>query len=508
MKFTNFILIVPIIFIIFLGFFYQRQSLSFHFVDEEDNIILGNFLLKGEKLYSDLFSQHQPLAYIGSTQIIKISEPNTLFLLIKRHREAVIAWSIFWAVILILRFKLIMVGTLLIYEPIKFLLFGNLFLSESLVIYPFLYILGWVFLENKQIIKWETFLLGICLGLSFFLLLPLWPILIVLTFLIYWKLKKTVKLGWLGLLGGAMLPIILTLSYISISDYFFNAFYINIKYYIPMTSQEPMFKVLLNAFFAPIISLTIWEGRSATLQIIQVLSVILLLNSFLLLKLKNYYLIILIFLILGLTNLRFVVPGKQLYSGFHILPWFIALILLTMTTIKFTLNQYHQLWWKISIAIFLIFSFLIIYKESSLLFKTTDMNKDFYINYSRQADIGSAIKIMKNKNDNLFVAPDEWLIYYQAEIPHFSKMVNYYAWMSNVPEIKNPLQQKFTENLPVFFYCDKCQFGYFGLEQFFDNYQYIKKDGNATKLMVLKTKLKSLTDKQKSELNYYNFTVD
>lgn len=508
MKLTYLLIFFSIIFFIFMGFLYQKQALSFHFVDEEDNIILGNYLLKGEKLYSDLFSQHQPLAYIGSAQIIKITEPNSLFLLIKRHREAIIGWSILWAIILIFRFRIIMVLTLLIYEPMKIFLLGNLFLSESLVIYPLTYLLGWIFLADKKTYKWEPFFLGVCLVLSFLLLLPLWPALVLLTILILRRLGGLEKLGRLGLLGGLFIPIILTLNFISVPDYFFNAFSINFKYYIPMTSNTPLVETLFNAFLAPIISLTIGTGRSATLQVIQILSIVILVNSFILWKTKMYYLIILIFLILGLINLRYVIPGQQAYSGFHILPWFIALILLSIITIKFVWKKYHKLWWKIFIFILIVLMFITIFKEISILYTKRDLNKDFYINYSKQADIGSAIKIMKDSNESLFVAPDEWLIYYQADISHFSKMVNYYAWMSNVPEIKKPLHQKFEENLPTYFYCERCQFGYFGLEQFFDKYQYIKKDGKYTSLMVLKKKLNNLTESQINELKYYNFTVD
>ena len=350
MKFSYLLIFFSILFFIFLGFLYQRQALSFHFVDEEDNIVLGSYLLREEKLYSDLFSQHQPLAYIGSAGVTKVTEPNTLFLLIKRHREAIIIWSFLWAIILIIRFRWVAVLTLLIYEPMKTFLLGNLFLSESLVVFPLIYLLGWILLADKKIYKWETFFLGVCLSISFLLLSPLWPVLLVLTFLIIKKLGKLGRLGWLGLLGGVFIPILLTLNFISIPDYFFNAFYINFNYYIPMTSKVPLWEILFNAFLAPLISLTLWEGRSATLQVIQLLSVMLLVNLFILWKIKKYNFVIFIFLILGLINLRFVVPGQQAYSGFHILPWFISLILLTVISIKFTWEKYQQSWWKMGTA--------------------------------------------------------------------------------------------------------------------------------------------------------------
>ena len=140
------------------------------------------------------------------------------------------------------------------------------------------------------------------------------------------------------------------------------------------------------------------------------------------------------------------------------------------------------------------------------LFTIKDPNKDFFINYSRQEDFGRAIKIMKKDGERLFVVPDEWLLYWQAGIGHYSKMVNYYAWMSKVPEIRNPLTANFAASPPTYFYCDKCEHGYFGLEKFFGRYERVKKDGKETNLMVLKEKVSTLSEKKIAELGYYNFT--
>lgn len=489
---------------------YQNQALSFHFVDEEDNIVLGKYLLNNEKLYLNLFSHHQPLTYIFSAGVQKVTQPNSLYLLIKRHREAIIVWSVIWGTFLVLRFGLPLLLTFLIYEPLKIFLLGHLFLAESLVVYPLIYLISWIFLTKNKFSKLEIPLLMFCLSLSFLLLSPIWPALLLLGFIIWRKIRKEKlgRLGWLGLSGGIILPAILAINFISISDYFYNAFYINFKYYIPVTSKEPWFLTTIKAFTSPLIAVTNFQNNNATLQIARILSIILIINLILLWKKGKSQLVLLMVLVLGLTNIRFIPPGQQEYSGFHILPWFISLILLTVISTS-VYKDAKNIFLKMPLFILIIALFLVIAKQSSQsLFKKHDQNLDFYVNYSRQTDAGEAVKIMKSTEDTLFVVPDEWLIYWQADIAHASKMVNYYAWMADVPQIKNPLQEMFKKNPPAFFYCDRCQFGYFGLEEFFSKYQKIKQDGKDTSLMVLKEKSGHLTKEQIQKLSFYRFTLN
>ena len=111
---------------------------------------------------------------------------------------------------------------------------------------------------------------------------------------------------------------------------------------------------------------------------------------------------------------------------------------------------------------------------------------------------------MKTPGEKLMVVPDEWLIYWQADIDHASVMVNYYAWMSKVPQIRDPLYQIFAQTPPTYLYCD-CKWGYFGLEEYFLRYVKLTRDGQETKLMVLKEKVPTLTKDQKDQLDFYNF---
>src|SRR5258708_38435404 len=141
MKRNNLIfLAISFLLLILVALFYRYHIFNHHFVDEEDNLVLGYYLTSGEKLYQDVFSHHQPFAYILSTAIQKKTQPTSVFLLIKRHREFMIFWSLIWGIFLLIRFRTLFIPILLIYELAKIYLFGNLFLADGLVVYPLLYL--------------------------------------------------------------------------------------------------------------------------------------------------------------------------------------------------------------------------------------------------------------------------------------------------------------------------------------------------------------------------------
>lgn len=511
-KFLLLVLIIStLVFLLFVGKAYQSQALSYHFVDEDNNLALGKYLLKGEILYKDMYSQHQPLGYIFSAKVQEITSPNSLFLLIKRHREVMIAWALIWSLLLVLRFRMLLLVFVFFFELLKYFLLGHLFLSESLFVYPFIYILSWVFLGKNLCSFKEAIFLGFNLALGFLLLSPMWPVLIALSLYILVKLNlpsRAGKLKGLGVLGGGMIPLIFALNYFSPIDYFHDVFYINLKYFVPVNS-EPLVSVVPKAFLTPVTSLLIWEGRSATLQVIQVLVSVLFLSWAILLTKGKWRIVLLMFVLLGLTNFRYIAPGQQEYSGFHLMPWFALLILGTAISAGLVWKTFPFKWFKfLVVTLFLIAAFLTIKETKDTLFSKQDMNKGFYIYYSTQADIGEAIKIMKGPNERLMVMPDEWLIYWQADIPHAYETLDYYAWWINVPEIHNSMEKMFEVNPPTFYYCDKCKREYLGLERFFPKYQRLIKDGQQSSLMVLKDKIENLTQDQKDKLKFYNFSIN
>lgn len=486
------------------GFFYREKAFAIHFVDEDDNLVLAKYLLNGEKLYKDVFSHHQPLSYIFSAGVEKITQPNSLHSLITRHREAIIIWSFVWALLLISRFGLLMFFTVVTYELTKIYLLGNLFLSEAIVVYPLLYILAVAFIQRINRIKLDYFLVGICLALSLFLLSPIWPMLLILGLIISKKFDyKNIGLIILGFL----IIVTVIIPFISIKDYVHNAFFINFNYYIPIVSKNSWTENPIKSIFTPILSLVMPIQGSKILIVIQTFSLVFLINLIIILR-KHLFKTFIIIVVLGLANIRYIEPGQQYYSGFHMLPWFISLLFFCFYLTFINLRENKDIRIRNILISFITISTMFCFiRGGEYIFTKTDKASDYYINYSQQFDMGIAVNIMKNLNDDLFVVPDQWLIYWQADISHSTKMLNYYAWMSSVSELKDIVENNFQTSPPTFFYCD-CVGSYFGLERYWNLYKPLKKDGRLTKLLVLKSKFNELSIQQRNQLKYYNFAID
>lgn len=499
MKKRLILVILAAVFLFFTSQAYDNKIFSQHFVDEEDNLVLGKYLLKGEKLYGDVFSHHQPLAYILSAGIQK-TNPNSIYLLIKRHREAIILWSFIWSLLLVARFGLPSFLFILPYEIFKKFLFGDLFLAESLAVYPLIYLVSLIF-QNK-IRSIELLFVGFCFSLVALLLSPPWLSLVVIFILLTIRLGNQ-KVGWI-IIGNLPL-ILLTLNFISLKDYINQAFLINFNYYIPITYRESWLISFIKAQGTPFLSFFSSVKESPILQITQLFSLLLIINSLILLKKDGWKIVLGILLVLGLTNIRYVEAGSQLYSGFHALPWFALLVFFSSYTTVDIWKKSLKFKFVPLVLVTLIFVNTIL--ASKTLFLKHNLEDDFFVSYSRQFTFGEIVRIMKSEDDTLMVAPDEWLIYWQGDINHHTRMVNYYAWMSEVPDLRKTVEDGFEQNPPTYFYCE-CLGSYFGLEKYFDLYEPLKKDGDLTKLLVLKGKLKSLTEMQKNMLRYHNVNVD
>lgn len=501
------IIVLTSLFLLFTSYNFENKVFSPHFVDEEDNFVLGKYLLEGDKLYSDLFSHHQPLAYIFSAGIQDTLKPNSLYLLVKRHREAIMFWSYVWSLLLVVRFGVPLLLFVTIFESIKIFYFGNLFLSESLAVYPFAYITSKVMFSKNEYQTYELLFLGFCFSLCLLLLSPLWLVLFLELVIIFWQTRKY-RPKMIFLFAGMVPIFLLALKFTSISEYFNLAFKLNFQYYIPHTSPDPLVWTTFRAFFAPIISLFTHLNDSQSLIVIQGLSTLLILFGGLLVYARKYLPVLLVFMILGLTNFRYSEVGLQYYSGFHSLPWIAVLIISVGFLAQSILKAYPTQKMKYMVISSLAIVLLISLKTGlGVLTQKNDLNKDYYINYSRQFDFGEIVRIMKSNNDSLMVVPDEWLIYWQGDINHRTRMLNYYAWMYNAPQLRFTIEEGFETDPPTFFYCD-CVFSYFGLENYFKLYTPIIKDGKATKLLILKNKFDNLTDDQKERLKFFNVKID
>lgn len=122
------------------SYVYARQTSSFRFFDEENNIVAGYLMHSGRHLYRDIFMNHHPLPIVISQLIQSLVSIDTLFELVKYHRMFMILLAGVAGGLLILRFRTRAALFIFAYEFIKFYLSGQMFLAEGMIAYGFAYL--------------------------------------------------------------------------------------------------------------------------------------------------------------------------------------------------------------------------------------------------------------------------------------------------------------------------------------------------------------------------------
>lgn len=488
----------------FIAYSYENKAIYIHFVDEEENMVTGHYLLQGDKMYQDIFSQHQPFPAIFSAAIQRATNPNSLFLLVKRHREFIIAWSFIWSLFLIFRFGFWSAGFVFSYELTKIFLLGNVFLAESLVVYPVIYLVGLVIakLRNDPSII-ESFFVGLILMFLVFTFSPIWPLLALLFVCIVVKFKIY---NWkkIGLIGLGALPVLLSvLLFVGIPEYINSVFVFNSRYYLPLNHDQLSLSTLPKSFFSFFLPFLPSSPDTVISQIIKVFSLCFVaLSIYMLLKKKK--ILFLVFVFLGLANIRFIQPGLDYYRGFHLIVWYSLLLFVVFWGIKNIADITKSKVIKTGLVILVsgLVTFSLIVARTELLIKRNLAN-DYYVNYSPQFDLGEAVRILRGSGDTLFVAPDQMLIYWQSEIQKSSKYIYYYPFMDKIPPVQNDIANMFESNPPTFIYCRKEQFS--NLPQYLSDYLRLTRNGDPVDLYIHKGKLKSISRQQLKELEYYQF---
>lgn len=422
-KINNLLKITILIFSCIVLFFIQRVNfLKPNFVDEQDNFMVAKNLINGNKIYTNIFSHHQPGSYLLSGIIQKITKPNSIEMVVKRHRQFVFFWSITWIIIIVSRFGFRLLTPMLIFELIKNKYLGSLFLAESLVVAPMIY-LFLSFLLNKFNQK-ELFFWGIIAGFVGITLAPMW-FAILFMILVFCYRNHLKILDFTAIILGGLSVILTTLPFIDLKGYFENAILINQKYYISIAGGSNLFFSILKSFTTPFLFLK--DGLNIPeILLIKFFIVFFIILLIFLVKQKQWSKIFLIISVISLSNLRNFELQKIHYDGFHLLIWIGLLITLTFYLLK-------EKWWLFGFIpiIFLLFT------NYSTLFVPPDYIQDFEIYYSRIFNMSEAIRHTKNDQDKLLAVPDHVLGYWQADIKPANRFIFFYRWMTNVNHLKS-----------------------------------------------------------------------
>lgn len=473
---------------------YRSHIFSLDFVDEEDNIVIGSYLENGKKLYRDIYSQHQPAQFVLANVLQKVTSPDNILMTVKRHREFMILWGIFWITLLTFRFGFPLYITSLVFELTKMILLGNMFLAESFVVYPLIYLCSHLFLSKFKYTNLEEIFV---LSLIWFLALsltPLWPLLFAITLYLFVvnKLKTNFLLRFFTL---GMLSLTLFYPKVDFLDYYNDVFWINTKFYIPLTTGISITFSILHAFFSPFFVL-LTSGDSLLLPVLKILSLLFLYNIVQLIRNKQILRALALYFLLFLSGLRYIDPGNTLYGGFHMLPWYGTLLFGALVSLS--LPRFARL------IVLTVVLFASVFVARILLWDQRDPGTDYFVHYSPSADLSQVVKIISTTTSRtVWVEPVNYWIHYQNNSTLYTTMINYYRWMDQTPPLKMEISQKLSQKLPDLVYLNNQNLA---LGEVLSQYAPFVRDGNTTQLYLRRDLLPTLTPQQLEQLVFYRFT--
>jgi hypothetical protein len=444
------LLLIPLLlFLLFIFKLHYDRISSFSFGDEYNSFIMGYFMQKGRVLYSQIFTNHQVLIAYFSYAILKLFHPVTLYKLVFYHRMLVIVFSLCFDTILFLRFRFKALGILLFFEFLKYYFFGNLFLAESFVVYPILYLffLSWLKIKHETISKFDIIVSGVFAWFVIFLREPFVPLaLLLFGIILAGKKLSQIKIISFGLF---LLLSLLTLFSVPLKDFYDEVIRFNFLTGIPVQAQTGN-SGIISLFFYPV---TLFFGgkwnffRYVTLG----LDSIFLLLFFMQILQKKHKECLFIFLILALAAIRHVPPGTLFFEAFHMIVWyglFLGSIFLLLQDISF--SQYKKIYFFILCSLFLIFLFQL--TPQSYIWEKVNKNEVFTINYARHYTNGEAIRRLASPHDTLFADTWDYLLFWQADLDSSYKYGVYTFIMTGTPKYRQAKEKMFQTNPPTFYY--------------------------------------------------------
>lgn len=498
------------LFAIFLTFLlaYDRVIFSFGFTDEGDNISIGKYLLEGKALYKEIFSQHQPLAYFLSAFIQKIAQPPNILMVVKRHRQTVMAFSYLWIFFLSFRFGFWILIPLAIFELTKYYLLGHLFLAESLVVYPliYLFLLNWEVSNKKFLSLLDCFLASLSAFFIIFTLLPLAPLSFLLLFhlIVRFRFKK----GMVFALSLPFLSLSLSLfSFLPIKFYFENTIWANIFYYIPLSNKiafqidEPQIVALTKMFFYPLTSF--FNLQNPYFRILSLISLVFIFSSFFLLrKFQGSKLVFFSIFVLTLANLRPPVGTGIFYHAFHSLSYLGLLVVISFTLFKKIINRVEGRVKTFLLLPTLLLLGIFLFDKNLFYREKISPKEQGYIQFSRIFDYSVGVKTLAAPGDTLAVVPYEELLYWYADIEPATRFLFYYSWVYDVPKFKKEIDQSLAKNPPTFIYWVTERLYKFVNEE---DYLNLPRDATHSALFIHKKKIPKISEQQWKTLEYYRF---
>lgn len=497
----------------------KNFSQSYRFGDEDAHMAGGYFILKGYKPYKDFYGNHQPMTYILPAIVQKLLPSNSLFLFVSRNRLAIYFYSLIWNVLYLIFFGKFVFFFALIFEITRYVMLGNKVLGEVLAMYPFIFLFGTVIKKsvfNKKISSFEVVIFSLSTFLTVFSLLPLWPSIVILNFLLLIShIKEKNKLFW-QLLPFILLTIIIFL-FIPLSDYFKATISDNLTLVIPKMNNVSSKLDYLRMILLPLLStLKNQNFIQITTTIFLFLYLIICLVSK---RIKKTLVFSMILLALILSNTRSTVIK---FGDFHLLPWlsaflFIPIIFLGNLDIKkkdrlIGYAYFLSTFLLIGIAIWINLFNKIDFYGRILLKQKNNLADENYINYSKSVKYGLAIKSIKSNGDRLFGMGNDPLAFWVADMDLAVPPLESMRWQYDLTRYNEALYKVFRTNPPEFILLNdldplrtRDSVSDFISSQLSNKYINLYHLHKPSELYLLKSKTTKISVKQWNDLKYYLF---
>lgn len=482
--------------------------------DECMNYLAGYFVLKGKVLYASYFFPHQMLMVYLSSAIQLLFHPQSIYHLVLYHRMFIFLFALLMDILIIYRFKKVGLGFVLLFEATKFYFMGSLFLPESISVYFLVYLIGltWAKLTGRNVFFLDYILSGVFAWAVVFLREPYIPIAIIMYSIIIWGgIRTRAKLISLSVFFFLFITILIATD---VKNYFYQVWFVNLRLILGASSGNKISIVeLFKIFFYPLY--VFMDGKWSFLRnILMGLSAIFLLSlGVLIARFKKIKPVIIVLVLLGLSNSRFVAPGVAFYEAFHMLVWYGLFIMLTLLFVR---ELYiHKVNRFVSMFFVVFFSILCVlsvspgsFFEENIHGKEFFRDREFKLEFDKYYLNGEVIRLLSDKNDTLFVDLWDDLIYWQAKINSSYKYTSFWGQEAVFPIFIDERLDMFHNNPPDFYYysCSDKQYVSPSLPDFVaNNYVQLYYINRPSCLYIKKTKLSKITNEKLDKLKILRF---
>lgn len=431
---------------------YLRMG-AFGCFDECPNYAVGYFLNQGRRLYTDIFFNHQMLLPYVSALLQRVSSPDSLYQLVQVHRLFVVVFSLVMNGVLIVRFGVIGVGFVFLYEATKFYAHGQAFLGESLVVYPLVYLLGivWKSLRNEHVHPYDLIASAVAAWFIVFTREPYVPVALILYTAVLWRTRSGIS-ARLSLFVFILLSVAL-LSTIQLRAFVYDVIITNFTSLLPQEAARLGLSGLgfVQPFIYPILVLISGGGWN-----IYRLTQALLSFAFLVLLIpvairKPIHALFLIF-ILGVSAIRMVPPGTIFYEAFHMLPWYALLIMATFLLAHDLWHRKKERMVRFVLGAYGVLVFITALGPQSFLWERADPMAEFATGYARYSLYSEAIRSLSTPADTLFLELWDDILYVSTGLTPAYRYSWYIPVMINIPEFAAERDRMFLVSAPDFYY--------------------------------------------------------